>query len=224
MKEYRASDIRARAERFGPRTPDIDIKLMFLLSPVLGDTEGGGHARRRAARGPRPTGTPSRQLALLSSRDEGARTSLLDLRPGRPVPRALTQRTQSTLRTSSAMDREDSPEAASKWEIDSSRRFGRRIRWPERMGESWRRWAVTAYLISNHGETLHRRYIGEGSPRGLVPALQRLGLTRTSYEYDTFREETCSPFVVHPRGRTWGPDYVGICEVGPPLTFDQAES
>ena len=49
MKEYR-DDVRARALAHG-RKPD-DCKVLFLVSPILGDSRGGGARSGRRSAGP----------------------------------------------------------------------------------------------------------------------------------------------------------------------------
>lgn len=181
MKEYR-NDIRARAERFG-RDPD-SIKLTFLLSPVLGDTEAEARAAAERLAATSDWNAES-TLAHLSAVTENDFSSY-DL--DGPVPELDTNGHKSTLADFFRNGQGKTlKEAASKWEIDSFPAVGTPDQVAERMGEVMAEVGGDGYLISNHGETLHRRYIGDIT-EGLVPALQRMGLTRTSYSCDTFRE------------------------------------
>jgi long-chain alkane monooxygenase len=43
------------------------------------------------------------------------------------------------------------------------------------------------FLITSPGRRLNRRYVAEITD-GLVPALQRRGLARTSYSFEQFRD------------------------------------
>lgn len=181
MKEYR-NDIRQRAEKVG-RDPD-SVKLMFLLSPVLADTEAEARAK---------------QARMLESSDWNAESTLAHLSAvtendfsafdlDAPVPELTTNGHRSTLADFFRnAEGKTLREAASNWQIDSFPAVGTPDAIAERMGEVMDGVGGDGYLISNHGETLSRTYIGEIT-EGLVPALQRLGLTRTSYEHPHFRE------------------------------------
>jgi alkanesulfonate monooxygenase SsuD/methylene tetrahydromethanopterin reductase-like flavin-dependent oxidoreductase (luciferase family) len=157
---------------------------MFLLSPVLGDTEAEARAaaERLAATSDWNAESTLAHLSAVTEND----FSIYDL--DGPVPELDTNGHKSTLADFLRNGQGKTlKEAASKWEIDSFPAVGTPDQVAERMGEVMEEVGGDGYLISNHGETLHRRYIGEIT-EGLVPALQRMGLTRTSYEYDTFRE------------------------------------
>jgi hypothetical protein len=57
----------------------------------------------------------------------------------------------------------------------------------EAMGEMMEEVGGDGFLITSPVMRLNRRYVIEITD-GLVPALQRRGLTRTSYTYDQFRD------------------------------------
>ena len=57
----------------------------------------------------------------------------------------------------------------------------------DRMGEVMEAVGGDGFLISRPGTGLTRKYITEVTD-GLVPALQRRGLTRTAYTHEHFRD------------------------------------
>jgi FMN-dependent oxidoreductase (nitrilotriacetate monooxygenase family) len=178
MKEYR-DDVRARAEKYG-RDPD-SLKFLFVCSPVLGDTDEEAHAKVARMREATDWNAES-TLAHLSALTEND-FSEFDL--NEPVPELTTNGHRSTLADFLKNSQGKTlREAAANWTIGAVPLIGTPDTVAERMGEVMEQVGGDGYLIS--GET-SRRYIGEIT-EGLVPALQRRGLTRTSYEHESFRD------------------------------------
>jgi alkanesulfonate monooxygenase SsuD/methylene tetrahydromethanopterin reductase-like flavin-dependent oxidoreductase (luciferase family) len=178
MKEYR-NDVRERAERYG-RDPD-SIKLLFVSSPVLADTDE--EAQALVARSREVTDWKAEEtLAHLSALTEND-FSVYDW--DEPVPELTTNGHRSTLADFFKNSHGKTlREAAANWQIGGVALVGTPDTVAERMGETMAEVGGDGYLIAGQ---MSRRYIGEIT-EGLVPALQRRGLTRTEYEYPHFRE------------------------------------
>jgi len=178
MRAYR-DDVRQRAERYG-RDPD-SIKMMFIASPVFGDTDE--EAQALAERNREVTDWKAEEtLAHLSALTEND-FSTYDW--NEPVPELTTNGHRSTLADFFKNSRgKPLREAAANWVLGGVPLVGTPDAVAERMGEAMAQVGGDGFLIS--GST-SRRYIGEIT-EGLVPALQRRGLARTSYEFPHFRE------------------------------------
>jgi FMN-dependent oxidoreductase (nitrilotriacetate monooxygenase family) len=178
MKEYR-DDVRQRAERYG-RDPE-SIKMMFTASPVLGDTDE--EAQAQAERNREVTDWKAEEtLAHLSALTEND-FSVYDW--NEPVPELTTNGHRSTLADFFKNSQGKTlREAAANWLLGGVPLVGTPDTVAERMGEVMAEVGGDGFLIT--GPT-SRRYIGEIA-EGLVPALQRRGLARTSYEFPHFRE------------------------------------
>lgn len=178
MRAYR-DDVRQRAERYG-RDPD-SIKMMFIASPVFGDTDE--EAQALAERNREVTDWKAEEtLAHLSALTEND-FSTCDW--NEPVPELTTNGHRSTLADFFKNSRGKTlREAAANWVLGGVPLVGTPDTVAERMGEAMAEVGGDGFLIS--GST-SRRYIGEIT-EGLVPALQRRGLARTSYEFPHFRE------------------------------------
>jgi FMN-dependent oxidoreductase (nitrilotriacetate monooxygenase family) len=183
MKAYR-DDVRARAERNG-RKPD-DIKVLFLVSPVLGETDE--EARAKHARMSTSEHFITQTLAGISSvTDIDFSTFDLDS----PLPEGLTTNgeqgsldkfaqwgTGKTLRQLAI----DAGGVA-----DSVELVGTPDTVAGQMGEVMDAVGGDGFLICSPGMRNSRRYITEITD-GLVPALQRRGLTRTEYTFEHLRD------------------------------------
>ncbi len=183
-RAYR-DDIRARLED-GGRKPD-DCKVLFLASPVVADTEQ--EARDKHARWMRDPMFIEYMLAEISSITE-IDFSQFDL--DQPVGELTTNgergalegflgndRTK-TLRELAACGFNEDPELASPF-------VGTPDQVAEAMGEMMEEIGGDGFLITSPVMRLNRRYIVEITD-GLVPALQRRGLVRTSYTFEQFRD------------------------------------
>lgn len=187
MKEFR-DDVRARAEAHG-RNPD-DVKVLFCVSPVLAETEDEAKAKNlRILNDPHFL---EQRLATLGSITD-IDFSQYDL--DRPLPDDLTTNGETTSlekfmqRGSGKTLRQLVIEAGSG--SSSVELIGTPDQVADRMGEVAEEVGGDGFLISQPGFRVGRRYLAEITD-GLVPALQRRGLTRTEYTKqhlrDTLRE------------------------------------
>ena len=181
MKAYR-NDVRARAAAMG-RDPD-SIKVLFLIAPVVADTME--EARAQYERVLASPGFTERSLALFGSFVD-IDFSQFDL--DQPLPPLTTNAEQGaldkfcqhgsgkTLRelvrdsgTSSTLELVGTPDHVAGL-----------------MGEAMAEVGGDGYLITTPYHRLTRSYIASITD-GLVPVLQRRGLTRTVYTKPTLRE------------------------------------
>jgi FMN-dependent oxidoreductase (nitrilotriacetate monooxygenase family) len=181
MKAYR-DDVRARAEAHG-RNPD-DIKVLFLAAPVLGDTEA--EARDKFERMISSPAFIKRALALYGSFTD-IDFSKYDL--DSPLPKLTTNGEQGSLdkfqqwgsgKTLRQLVRDGGTSS-------SVELIGTPDQVADRMAEVMEAVGGDGFLIKAPFHRLSRRYIAEVTD-GLVPALQRRGLTRTRYEHTLLRD------------------------------------
>jgi FMN-dependent oxidoreductase (nitrilotriacetate monooxygenase family) len=183
MKEYR-DDVRRHAVSFG-RNPD-DIKVLFLVYPVLAETDDEAYAKRE-----RLVSSPQfieRALASVSTVTD-IDFSQFDL--DQPLPRLTTNGEQGSLdkfaqwgsgKTLRQIARERF------WSVPSDVEFiGSPDTVAQRMGEVAEAVGGDGFLISTPFQRTSRRFIVEVT-EGLVPALQRRGLARTAYSGGTLRQ------------------------------------
>ncbi|HLY88743.1 MAG TPA: NtaA/DmoA family FMN-dependent monooxygenase [Acetobacteraceae bacterium] len=183
MKQYR-EDVRAHAEKWG-RDPD-HAKVLFLVYPFLGETDAVAHAKYQ-----RMTASPAfieRALVGISAiTDIDFSKFPLD----EPLPHLTTNGEQGSLDKFAqwgsgktlrqlAMDRFEAvePELSFVGSPDTVAERMRRVM--EAVGGD-------GFLISTPFQRTSRRYIIEVT-EGLIPALQRRGLTRSTYIGRTLRE------------------------------------
>jgi len=180
MKEYR-DDIRARARKHG-RNPD-DVKVMYIVSPILGATQEEAQARadrKREAIKADPTG----QLIGWSGSME-IDFSQFDL--DEPLPAtARTNGHQSTLDTfrKFAGDR-TLRQAVEAYRTEALELVGTPDSVADQMGEALEFVGGDGFMIWMQPPT--RQYVAE-IVDGLVPALQRRGLVRTEYSSTRLRD------------------------------------
>ena len=184
MKEYR-DDVRARARAVG-RNPD-DIKLLFVVSPTIAATES--EARAEVERLLNHPSYVEKSLVSISSNTEidfkqfdldeplpadlttnGERGSLEYFMRGDGTPGSKTLRQLVLHRAKRGLELVGTPDQVAK-----------------KMGEAMEEVGGDGFLIAKPGWDLSRKYI-ESICDGLVPALQRQGLTRTGYTKPTLRE------------------------------------
>ncbi|MET1052284.1 MAG: NtaA/DmoA family FMN-dependent monooxygenase [Mycetocola sp.] len=180
MKEFR-DDIRARAAAAG-RNPD-DIKLLYIVSPVLGVTDEEAQAKA-AAKKNSEADRIDYALAHLSALTE-IDFSQFDL--DKPLPQVETNGHRTTLAEfvrSGDNGTKTLREIALGWNILSVDLVGSVDTVADKMGEVMAAVGGDGFLISGG---VSRQYIGEIT-EGLVPALQRRGLVRTEYTHDHFRD------------------------------------
>jgi FMN-dependent oxidoreductase (nitrilotriacetate monooxygenase family) len=183
MKQYR-DDVRGHAVKWG-RNPD-DAKVLFLVYPILGETDEEARAKYR-----RMTSSSAfieRALAGISSiTDIDFSKFPLD----EPLPPLTTNGEQGSLDKFAqwgsgktlrrlAMERFEAAEPELEF-IGSPETVA------ERMGLVMEAVGGDGFLISTPFQRTSRRFINEVT-EGLVPALQRRGLARTAYSGTTLRE------------------------------------
>jgi alkanesulfonate monooxygenase SsuD/methylene tetrahydromethanopterin reductase-like flavin-dependent oxidoreductase (luciferase family) len=182
MKEFR-DDVRRRAVKFG-RNPD-DIKVLWLFSPVMGETEA--EAWMVNERGMSQPRFAERRLSLISGITD---IDFSKFPMDEPLPLDLTTNGESTSLKKFAQFgsgkslRQLVKEAGKSGSVEA-------VGTPEQvavlMGEAMEEVGGDGYLIRNPFHHMTRRYIAEITD-GLIPALQRHGLVRTEYTKPTLRE------------------------------------
>jgi FMN-dependent oxidoreductase (nitrilotriacetate monooxygenase family) len=183
MKQYR-DEVRDHAEKFG-RNPD-DAKVLFLVYPILAETDAEARAKYQ-----RMISSPAfiaRSLTGISSiTDIDFSTFPLD----EPLPHLTTNGEQGSLDKFAqwgsgktlrqlAMERFEAAEPELEF-------IGSPDTVAERMGLVMEAVGGDGFLISTPFQRTSRRFITEVT-EGLVPTLQRRGLTRTAYTGTTLRE------------------------------------
>ena len=186
MKSYR-DDIRRLAEGAG-RNPD-DIKVLSLIAPVVAETRS--EAQEQYERALASPGYAERALALFSSftdidfsqfdldrplpplktnAEQGALDKFCQTRPGEPPsPKTLGQLVRDS-GTTGALELVGTPDDVA-----------------DMMGDAMAQVGGDGFLIATPFHRLTRVYI-DGICDGLVPALQRRGLTRSAYGAGTLRQ------------------------------------
>lgn len=183
MKRYR-DDIRARAEKAG-RNPD-DVKVFFCITPTLGETEEEAHAKhQRMITSDRFI---EQSLAFIAGvTDIDFSKFSLD----EPLPPLTTNGEQGSLdkfaQWGSNKTLRQLVIEASGGLVSSIELVGTPDQVATRMGEAMEEVGGDGFLITSPSLRMSRRYIVEITD-GLVPALQRKGLTRTVYTEDTLRK------------------------------------
>jgi FMN-dependent oxidoreductase (nitrilotriacetate monooxygenase family) len=184
MRAYR-DDIRARAKAHG-RNPD-DVKVLFLVAPVLAETES--EARARHERQSTDPNFIEANLALISAiTDIDFAKYPLDA----PLPeRLVTNGEQGSLdnfqQWGSNKTLRQLVLEASGGIVASIELVGTPESVAERMGLAMEEVGGDGFLITTPRLSVNRRQIIEVCD-GLVPALQRRGLVRTEYTHATLRE------------------------------------
>jgi FMN-dependent oxidoreductase (nitrilotriacetate monooxygenase family) len=180
MKAYR-DDVRARMVANG-RDPD-SCKIMFIVSPILGETMEEAEAinqRMKAATRANPIG----QLIGWSATME-IDFSTFDL--DKPLPDdTSTNGHQSTLANFRKWaDGRTLRDACAEYRTETVELIGTVDSVAAQMDEIMQEVGGDGFLI--HRQPHGRKYINE-IVDGLAPALQRRGVMRTGYDYPTFRE------------------------------------
>jgi FMN-dependent oxidoreductase (nitrilotriacetate monooxygenase family) len=184
MRAYR-EDIRSRAASHG-RNPD-DIKVLFLVAPVLAETENEAHAKQQ-----RLAADPNfieQNLALISAiTDIDFARYALDA----PLPeRLVTNGEQGSLDNFQQWGTNKSLRQlvleASGGIVACVELVGTPESVADRMGRVMAEVGGDGFLITTPSLSVNRRQITEVVD-GLVPALQRRGLVRTEYTHATLRE------------------------------------
>jgi FMN-dependent oxidoreductase (nitrilotriacetate monooxygenase family) len=180
MKAYR-DDIRARMEAIG-RKPD-DCKVLFVVSPVLGDTQTEAEDKKR-----RWFSDPhyiEYALAEISSITE-VDFKQFDL--DKPLPDVTTNGERGSLENFVQKGKGKTlRELVSGGLGQAAELVGTPDKVASEMGDIMEEVGGDGFLITSPVMRLNRRYITEITD-GLVPALQRRGLVRTDSTYDQFRD------------------------------------
>jgi FMN-dependent oxidoreductase (nitrilotriacetate monooxygenase family) len=184
MKEYR-DDIRARAAAHG-RNPD-DVKLLFCISPVVAPTES--EARAALARLVETDSFIEKTLVSIASNTE------IDFKQfdwDKPLPAGLTTNGErGSLEWFMRGDGSPGPHTLRDLAVNLATAGMEFIGTPEqvahKMGEAAEAIGGDGFLIMKPGWDLNRQYISSITD-GLMPELQRMGLTRTEYTTSTLRE------------------------------------
>jgi long-chain alkane monooxygenase len=182
LKAYR-DDVRARAAAAG-RNPD-DIKVLFVVAPVLGETEAEARAKFD-----RITASPLYIEKVLASISSITDIDFAKFDLDKELPHLTTNGEQGSL---DAFAQWGSGKTLRQLALDQVSRgldglVGTPDQVADRMGEVMEQVGGDGFLITRPFTTLiSRQYILEIC-EGLVPALQRRGLARTEYTRSTLRE------------------------------------
>jgi FMN-dependent oxidoreductase (nitrilotriacetate monooxygenase family) len=184
MKEYR-NDIRARSKAAG-RNPD-DIKLLFVVSPTIAATEQEARAEVERLLG-HPSYVEKSLVSISSNTEIDFKRFDLD----EPLPADLTTNGErGSLEYFMRGDGSPGPKTLRQLVMHRAKRGLELVGTPDqvaqKMGEAMEEVGGDGFLIAKPGWDLSRKYI-ESICDGLVPALQRRGLTRTEYTKPTLRE------------------------------------
>jgi FMN-dependent oxidoreductase (nitrilotriacetate monooxygenase family) len=184
MKEYR-DDIRTRAKAAG-RNPD-DVKLLFVVSPTIAATEQEARAEVE-----RLLNHPSYMEKSLVSISSNTEIDFKQFDLDQPLPADLTTNGErGSLEYFMRGDGSPGPKTLRQLVMHRAKRGLELVGTPDqvakKMGEAMEEVGGDGFLIAKPGWDLSRKYI-ESICDGLVPALQRHGLTRTEYTKPTLRE------------------------------------
>jgi FMN-dependent oxidoreductase (nitrilotriacetate monooxygenase family) len=179
MKAFR-EDIRARMVANG-RNPD-DCKVLFLIDPVLGETHDAALDRKKRQQA--ETAANFEREAANFARVTGIDYATMD--PDAPIGELTSNGHQSVLEARLKSGVKTVRELiTSRSPTDSLGLVGTPEEVADEMGAVMDEIGGDGFLFGTR--TVNRHAISEITD-GLVPALQRRGLTRTEYEFPTFRE------------------------------------
>jgi alkanesulfonate monooxygenase SsuD/methylene tetrahydromethanopterin reductase-like flavin-dependent oxidoreductase (luciferase family) len=180
-KAYR-DDVRAHAVTFS-RNPD-DIKILFLVYPILGETSEEARAKRR-----RMVNQPWFIEAALAATGTTSDIDFSQYNLDEPLPERLTTNGEQ-----GSLDRFQQWGSGKTLRQLTAERFDNEldlIGTPEevadKMAAAMELVGGDGFLISTPFQRTSRRFINEIC-EGLVPALQRRGLVREAYTRPTLRE------------------------------------
>ncbi|MFJ8696862.1 LLM class flavin-dependent oxidoreductase [Streptomyces roseolilacinus] len=177
MKEFRA-DVRKHAEAAG-RDPD-DVKVLFCVTPTLGETEQDARDKHQ-----RMISSPQFIHDILAETSALTEIDFAQFDLDKPLPYRLeTNGEQGSLDQlqqwgSGKTLRELVMDAAGGL-VSSVELVGTPDQVAERMGEVMEEVGGDGFMLTTPVLRLNRRWVAEVTD-GLVPALQRRGLTRTAY-------------------------------------------
>ncbi|MFK4227022.1 NtaA/DmoA family FMN-dependent monooxygenase [Streptomyces sp. NPDC019890] len=186
MKAYR-DDVRARAEVHG-RDPD-SVKVLFLVSPILGETHQAALDRRQQAQEEAAANPVMRLAGMGYATDIDFSVFDLDTPIKDLASLMVTNGHQSSLQQFVAHNWERTLREVA---VQSSTSAGQRVELlgtpsevADQMGDVMATVGGDGFLITQ--DVLTRRSLSEICD-GLVPELQRRGLTRTVYSHEMFRD------------------------------------
>jgi FMN-dependent oxidoreductase (nitrilotriacetate monooxygenase family) len=183
MKQYR-DEVRGHAANFG-RNPE-DVKVLFLIYPILAETDGEARAKYN-----RMCTSPAFIERVLAGTSMITDIDFSKFPLDEPLPPLTTNGEQGSLDKFAqwgsgktlrqlAMERFEAAEPELEFIGSPDTVADRMARVMEAVGGD-------GFLISTPFQRTNRRFITEVT-EGLVPALQRRGLTRTAYRGETLRE------------------------------------
>lgn len=184
MKVFR-DDIRARAGRLG-RDPD-EIKVLFCVTPVLGETQDEAEARNE-----RQVNSPHFITDILASLSAITEIDFAQFALDAPLPEKLVTNGESG--TLDKFQQWGSGKTLRQLVVDGAGGLvsslplvGTPDSVAERMGEAMEIVGGDGYLITSPVLRFSRRFMVEIAD-GLVPALQKRGLARTEYKHQLLRD------------------------------------
>jgi long-chain alkane monooxygenase len=184
MKAFR-EDIRARAVKQG-RDPD-EIKVLYCITPTLGETEAEAQEKHK-----RLVSSPYFITDMLSSLSAITEIDFAKYDVDSPLPEKLVTNGESG--TLDKFQQWGSGKTLRELVIDgagglvsSVELIGTPDQVAERMGEVMDEVGGDGFLVCTPVLRVSRRYIIEVTD-GLVPALQRRGLTRKAYNHEMLRD------------------------------------
>jgi FMN-dependent oxidoreductase (nitrilotriacetate monooxygenase family) len=184
MKEYR-DDIRSRMAAIG-RDPD-DCKVMFLISPIVGATEEDARGIQQAM-----IEHPSYVEAILASFSSNTEIDFKQFDLDKPLPADLTTNGErGSLEWFMRGDGTPGPKTLRQLAIEIASRgielIGTPAQVADKMTEMAEEIGGDGFLITQPSYLLGGQYVTSVTD-GLVPELQRRGLTRTEYTKSTLRD------------------------------------
>lgn len=180
MKWYR-DDVRARAAAAG-RDPD-DIKVLFLIYPVLGETHDEAEAKYQ-----RMVNAPAFIEASLASIGTVTDIDFSQFDLDAELPHLTTNGEQGSLDKFAQWGKGKTLRQLTAERFDGGLRLvGTPDEVADKMGAAMEAIGGDGFLVSTPFQRISRRVVMEIT-EGLVPALQRRGLVRTQYEHTLLRD------------------------------------
>ncbi|MES2303805.1 MAG: NtaA/DmoA family FMN-dependent monooxygenase, partial [Pseudomonadota bacterium] len=182
LKDFR-DDVRARMVKFG-RDPD-EAKVMFLISPVIADTEEAAQQRYQEIVGMTPAILAQRLGRLTLHTDVDWTKFDLDAPFPDIDPAKVTQGFQGMIASLKASSRGKTlRQTLAEQETTSLKLIGTPEQVADKMEAAIEEIGGDGFLM--HARPLTRRYLAEVLD-GLVPILQKRGLVRSKYSTETLR-------------------------------------
>ena len=184
MKAFR-TDIRARAAAMG-RDPD-EIKVLFCVTPALGDTDKDAHERHQ-----RQLSAPSFIQDMLASISAITEIDFAQFDLDKPLPEKLVTNGESGSldkfqQWGSGKTLRELVVDGAGGVVSSVELIGTPDQVATKMGEVMEEVGGDGFLITTPVLRVGRRYLVEIAD-GLVPALQKRGLVRSHYSQDLLRD------------------------------------